>query len=68
MKISSNNNMGRGRSFNQHNKLPFLEAWPNGPLLCLGDVKTQVLEYQGILWLIHGIDLQRQHSRYPLFV
>lgn len=55
MKTDSNNILGRR---NQCNVLPFLDTWPNGPLLCLGDVKPQVLEYHGILWLIFGIDLQ----------
>lgn len=51
---------------NQCNVLPFLDTWPNSPFLCFGDVKPQVLEYQEILWLIFGIDLQSWHSRYPL--
>lgn len=41
---------------NQCNVFPFLDTMPNSPLLHLGDVKPQVLEYQKVLWLIFGID------------
>lgn len=43
---------------NQCHVLQFLDTWPSSPFLCFGDVKPQVLEYQEILWLIFGFDLQ----------